>query len=179
MVIKLPLTTDFDKEGTGVLSRGYDYFINKHISNLTVEGNVISATVRGTSKYSVKVKIENNLVVKWACDCPYDGSLCKHIAALIYYIQENGVLDKTGNSEKRSKKKKDEKIEYLLSKLSHSELAGFTANLIYANEKIRNAFLRKFDSSREVKPIKYYAEKTEALITSAAEDGEYIEESAA
>jgi len=49
-----------------------------------------TAEVEGSDLYSVEIELNDNEIVSWECDCPYDyGDICKHIVALLLYIKDN------------------------------------------------------------------------------------------
>jgi len=55
--------------------------------------------------YQVTVKLEKeNEISEYFCDCPYDGSTCKHVAAVLYAQRDE--LKKLIKSRKKVKAKK-------------------------------------------------------------------------
>ena len=73
-----------------ILSRGYDYYLNNKVTDFIREGNTCTATVVGTDLYTVEFKLLKNGKAYLTCDCPYaeDGRKCKHMAALLYKIDD-------------------------------------------------------------------------------------------
>lgn len=74
-----------------ILSRGFNYFQSARITEFNeISPGDIDAIVRGSEDYFVNLKIQNGIVVEHHCDCPYDqGDVCKHIAAVIFHIQQD------------------------------------------------------------------------------------------
>lgn len=69
-----------------ILSRGWNYFQDGAVTELSCSDNHIFATVVGSEEYEVSIELENNGVRFMDCSCPfaeYDEN-CKHMAAVLY-----------------------------------------------------------------------------------------------
>ena len=57
--------------------------------------DVIEAVVEGTEYYKVKINYDGRFVLDAYCSCPYaaDGNYCKHMAAVLYEIDDDGKDD--------------------------------------------------------------------------------------
>ena len=68
-----------------ILERGWDYYQDGAVSELTRSAAGYTAVVRGTEGYCVEIVMENGTVGYMDCDCPYaeDGNDCKHMAAVL------------------------------------------------------------------------------------------------
>lgn len=87
-----------------VLQKGREYYREGKVGALEKSNDVYYASVDGTFSYNVQVKINDNRVEKMACSCPYSegGYNCKHMAAVLYKIQNDmmgNMFDKTENTE--------------------------------------------------------------------------------
>lgn len=73
-----------------ILERGYEYAQEGAVDHVRRAKNIIYATVHGSKDYHVKIEGENMY-----CDCPYaeGGTHCKHMAALLYYLDSHLVAD--------------------------------------------------------------------------------------
>ena len=92
--------------GDVMLGRGYDYFTNKHVDDLEeIEPGVWTAEVQGTEIYLITIKLEKNEIIDWACDCPYDGEICKHVVAVLYELTRTLKTSKTKPDKKNSQYK--------------------------------------------------------------------------
>ena len=91
-----------------VLARGKEYFQNGHVKDLIHRGATYQAKVVGSKRYSVEAYLTDRVHPQLYCDCEYaaDGSHCKHMAAVLYAIEEeeNQILKPT---EKSKEKKED------------------------------------------------------------------------
>ena len=120
-----------------ILYRGEDYYLDGKVKDIERDGDVYSAHVEGTETYDTSVEVKNGELLFWSCDCPYDRGICKHVAALLFAIENEFENDKnSSNSQKnlQNKDKSEEKsIKYIqtsLNKLSHEALLEFTNKFI-------------------------------------------------
>ncbi len=82
-----------DKFDGWILAKGMEYFQNGAVDYLDKDNNVFNASVYGSDDYKVRVAINNKGELMAAnCTCPYyrkNNTLCKHIAATMYEIEED------------------------------------------------------------------------------------------
>lgn len=76
-----------------ILSRGYDYYNGGYIENVSKRDHLIQATVSGTRKYHIHIDLDD--YTQMNCTCPYyeGGNYCKHIAAVLYALENNVEYD--------------------------------------------------------------------------------------
>src|SRR5699024_5513980 len=76
-----------------ISKRGYEYYKNNLVSDVSKEEFGYSAKVMGSKVYDVSVKLAENIFLGGSCTCPYNetGDYCKHIAALLYYLNEHEI----------------------------------------------------------------------------------------
>lgn len=74
--------------GFRLLERGFNYLTK--ISSISIDGNLVHATIEGTKPYSVDclIDFENRKLLFPSCTCPYieEHRYCKHEAALLLYL---------------------------------------------------------------------------------------------
>ncbi len=128
-----------------ILERGNNYYNNKHIVSLNEnEPGMWSAVVAGNEDYKINIEIDNDEVEYWDCDCPFEGEVCKHVAAVLYAIIENEPQEKKAAKDKRSKKKKVINIDTIFEKTSKEELREFIISQFSQNKNLRNSFTSHF-----------------------------------
>lgn len=120
-----------------ILYRGEDYYLDGKVKDIERDGDVYSAHVEGTETYETSVKFKNGELLFWLCDCPYDRGICKHVAALLFAIENEFEDDKNSSNIQKTLQNKDkseeESIKYIetsLNKLSHEALLEFTNKFI-------------------------------------------------
>lgn len=109
-----------------IANKGFIYYENGHIIEVeqTEKGEFV-ASVRGSDKYSVTLKLDDRLELKsHTCDCPYDwGTVCKHEVAVMYYVREKQLINQPVGEGPLVKIKKD------LQKLDKKELLAILIDL--------------------------------------------------
>lgn len=107
---------DFEKYFDPViLARGKDYYHSDRILDIWCQKDYVTAYVGGSEIYKVKLKFDKNEISVFYCSCPYfhdEDNLCKHVAGVLYYLEENEVLELESSSVKQDKIE-----EYSLSKI--------------------------------------------------------------
>ena len=134
-----------------ILSRGrrildknlvLDYNCDENSCNFYV-GSENSYTV-----YNVQIDIQDNQVVNATCDCPYDwGDYCKHIVAVLLYIQEFGIDEKKGNIREEI----SNPIEQIVEKLPKEELARIIINRAKNDKELYEYILSRYNHLLEDK----------------------------
>lgn len=91
--MKIPLNAFEQHIDETILKRGLSYFKK----GLVEEPEEISpgeyeSIVEGTETYTVRLTIKNEILTDYSCTCPYDfGPICKHIAAVLFYMQQDAL----------------------------------------------------------------------------------------
>jgi hypothetical protein len=74
-----------------VLERGYDYWCDGLVCMVSKSSSIVKAVVSGSEDYEVEISLDSRGgIAKMLCDCPhaFDGNNCKHMAAVIYELEE-------------------------------------------------------------------------------------------
>ena len=164
-----------------ILKRGLSYFKNGYVSEPEeITHNVYEAIVEGTEDYTVELTIKNETIVEHVCSCPYDmGPVCKHVVAVIFYLQQD-VLEikqknasKQGNKEKiatkKSKKKTiTEQVNEVLEKISHDDLKQFIREKTEHNPPLRNIFLSSFAHQNTNESKEIYTKQVKSILRAAS-----------
>ena len=74
-----------------IVARGRDYCRTGRIGDVTeIAPQLFHASVDGTTRYDVDIRMKGDRIVSAACSCPYDGGpYCKHIAAALMKMRDN------------------------------------------------------------------------------------------
>jgi uncharacterized Zn finger protein len=170
-----------------ILKKGLSYFKNNKVVDFDeVSKGQFEATVEGTEDYTVQIQINNGAIVEKICSCPYDiGPVCKHIAAVLFYMQQDELniqaKAKTTKSDflkpKSAAKTVFEKFEETLSKLSQEELKRYL--LDYAKEEpgFRKHFMMRFKPTKTNNSKEYFVKQVQAILRKAKRKYGYIDTS--
>jgi hypothetical protein len=130
-----------------ILKRGRDYFNGGLVGELEEEHNLWTADVYGSENYLVEITLNNEgEICNYTCDCPYDGDVCKHVAAVCYAIREEKAKQKP--TEKSAKPKKNT-FESLLEKISLDEYKNFIRSQIKLDKNFKIRFELFFSDKDE------------------------------
>lgn len=130
-----------------IVQRGYDYYMNHHVIDIMqIDNSNWQAEVEGTEPYTVNIIIKaNGDITDATCDCPYDDD-CKHIAAVLYAIQEQ--FNNSPISVSKSSKAQKSTLQQLLAAQTKENLI----NLILTVGKNSPNFLQELEI-RLMEPI--------------------------
>ena len=129
---------------THILSRGWDYYENGAVSSLKKTETGYKATVEGSYDYEVEVEIYDNEVVDMFCDCPYaeDGNYCKHMAAVLYEIEEKSAQMTSEVRENPADIKTE--LENVIKNIDESEVRKLLLELALKDDSLQNQILTKY-----------------------------------
>jgi hypothetical protein len=150
-----------------ILSRGRDYVRQGQILDLSFDEEelVWEAQVEGTNLYDVRIELQSNGSLNSWCTCPYDmGEHCKHVAAVLYAIEE-AFPDQLGTKpRKRSAKRqtRHDKLRQRLEKASREQLVSILLELTQSDRELLNQLLIHLDAG-DAKPMDYRRVVKDAL----------------
>ena len=147
-----------------IIERGLSYFKKGRVHELEeVSPNVFETIVEGSEDYNVQLTVENNVVTKYRCDCPYDmGPVCKHVAAVIFALQEKNLEltkpkpKKKAASKTPKKKSITSQINEMLNKASKEELVQLIQKEAKRNANFQNQILIALEHYNENLSQEYY-----------------------
>ncbi len=79
------------------LQKGYRYATDEKITNLTFQDDLITANVKGSRNFQVRLNLEDKHLKSSTCNCPLQTGCCKHAAAIVLYLDEQELLKMTGS----------------------------------------------------------------------------------
>ena len=125
-----------------IFARGEMYFCDGAVLELHKTEQGYHAVVEGTEDYEVDIEIEGGQVHEMYCSCPYaeDGNNCKHMAAVLYMIEEEeGIL-----TEKNRLDQQEEDMEKLIESIPEGELRSFLKKLARQDDGIRSMIMTRY-----------------------------------
>lgn len=161
-----------------ILKRGLSYFKKGFVHEpAEIRPGDYEAVVEGSEEYTVKLSIRNGVITEHSCDCPYDmGAVCKHVTAVIFYLEQEklGLTQSTkkgsskkakASSSKPSKRKTiAQQVDNLLDKVTHDELTLFVREHAAKNAQFRDLLLASFAQYNPDESKALYAKQVKALI---------------
>ena len=143
-----------------ILQRGYDYYCEGSVTEVSRTGQVYEALIYGTETYNVKIVLDDNQeLFDMDCDCPYAReNNCKHMVALLYHIQ---------NDEEVSNKKKvqsKETFEKIIDKIDEKDIEKFILGKLEKDIDFQNEFRSEFVRYFDKTPREVYAKRIDRSI---------------
>lgn len=131
-----------------ILRRGFDYYNRQLVTDLYISEDKIEATVYGSQVYDVYIDIAKGKVIDMNCNCPYafDGSHCKHMAAVLFCVEDeevNHTLDKdeiVNSAGSGMETNAEEPVEKLVKEADESIVRNFLVDILESDEKLLNRF---------------------------------------
>lgn len=176
--MEIPLSHFEEYIDEPILKRGLSYFKNGFVHEPEeIRPGDYEAVVEGSEDYTVKLSISNGVITEHSCDCPYDmGPVCKHIAAVIFYLEQEelGLTQSTkkgsskkakASSSKPSKRKTlAQQVDDLLGKVTHDELILFVRNQAANDSLFRDSLLASFAQYNPNESKALYTKQVKTLI---------------
>lgn len=175
--MRIPLNEFEQLIDESILKRGLAYFEGGAIARFSeISNGEFEAVVSGTEDYTVQLEVKNNTVIAHHCECPYDrGPVCKHLVAVIFYLQQDVLgLNQTSYKSKKKKKTKsvNQHLKELLKEISHNELIEFVAENCKKDKKFKNYFLASFGHLSQNQSKEFYQKQIHSILqTAAGRDG--------
>ncbi len=123
--------------------RGENYFLNGHVRSVVEdEGTVVTASVRGTADYRVRLWVEGSELNHY-CSCPLGdrGEFCKHcVATGLAWIERYGQQADKADGEIAGSVSSEE-LQAFLSKKNKKELVDLIMSKAARNEFFLNQLL--------------------------------------
>lgn len=181
--MQIPLQQFENYIDEAILKRGLSYFKKGAVSEVEqiTEGQ-FEATVSGSEDYTVHLEIANGSVTEHWCDCPYDmGPVCKHVVAVLFYLQQEEMEFSQPVKKKRSparvskKKTVEEQVRDLLGKLSPEDLKTFILEQCLNSPSMRQAFLSEFAQLNPDQSKETYRQQIRSSISSIGKRRGFID----
>jgi hypothetical protein len=170
-----------------VLKKGLSYFKNNRVIDCEeISKGQFEATVEGSDNYLVKMEIDNGLIVEKICTCPYDvGPVCKHIAAVLFYMQQDelNIQAKAKKTSldllkpKSSAKTVFEKFEETLNKISPEDLKKYLMDYAQEDTGFRKDFMTHFKPPKINDSKEYYVKQIQAILKKGKRQYGFIDRS--
>jgi len=128
-----------------IVGRGQNYYNKGRVRELEeIEPGNWTAEVDGTETYFVTVEVHNADILEWDCECPFEGSICKHVVAVLYAITGNHAKENLTEKKRDLKRNKKDYTDMILQKVKVEELKKFLLMHFSSNKGLKNSFIAHF-----------------------------------
>lgn len=118
-----------------ILERGWNYYAEDAVQQIKPTKNGVQAVVEGTEDYDVEIEISDGEVHDMWCSCPYaeDGNYCKHMAAVLYEIEDSDNY-----------RQSQQELPEVISHIPEEEVRRLLFELASEDERLRNRILTQY-----------------------------------
>jgi uncharacterized Zn finger protein len=183
-IMQIPLS-HFEKYiDETILARGLAYFKKGYVISFEeISSGEFEAVVEGTEEYIVRLKVRSNTVTENSCTCPYDfGPVCKHVATVLFYMQQEELGLKQPVNKKEVKTKPDtkrktvsEQVDEMLTSLSHDDLKKFIKEQSLSDPVFRRLFFTGFAHKASDESPAVYRQQVKNILKSAMGRDRFID----
>lgn len=115
--------------------RGRTYYRTGRVASVSLDGNRVSAEVRGTYTYQVWAEERKGGRLPYHCTCPYDwGGACKHVVAVLLHMVDHGAEMRRSAEEARAE------IKSMLDEASPEYMRRFLAGEMEGDRSVAERF---------------------------------------
>lgn len=158
-----------------ILKRGLTYFERGAVGEVEqISNGEFEAQVEGSGTYTVRILVKGDRISAHECDCPYDGTVCKHVVAALFQLQraELGLEakpKKKGKCVASAAMKKNpatvmDKVASLLDSMAHEELKDFILMRCKQDAGLRRLFMDAYEERKGSTTHAGYAKRIRATI---------------
>ncbi len=152
-----------------ILERGWDYYQCGAVVSLVKTENGYEAVVEGSEDYEVEIAISANGIWEPFCSCPYaeDGNACKHMAAVLYQIEQEGAeAEKTNTGKKKDWK---QELEETISRIPEKEMRGLLLKIACQDNSLGNRILMEYAEKMDAKQIRQMKKEVDRIANQHAD----------
>jgi len=138
-----------------ILQRGLTCFEGGAVGEVEqVSPGAYEAVVSGSENYVVRIAVKGDKIERHACDCPFDGPVCKHVAAVLFHLKRGElglVVRRKGRGAKGSVPERKrtltlmEKVASVVDGMAHEELKEFILLRCGQDKVLRGAFVDAYE----------------------------------
>ncbi|MDQ3018080.1 MAG: hypothetical protein M3R25_15320, partial [Bacteroidota bacterium] len=173
--MEIPLSNFEEFIDDKILTQGLSLFTKGKVEySFNINPFTSEFLIHDTNDYKFILHIENNVVIDYVCECPYDqGPVCKHLAAVIFYLRRDELMldevkprtkSKPANNSKPRVVSEKTQITKLLENISPEILKKYFADTVLKDKAQRSKFLTHFAAENENESQEIYNAQIKALL---------------
>ena len=158
-----------------ILDRGESYYFDGAVLELHKTEHGYHAVVEGTEDYEVDIEMEGGRVCEMYCSCPYaeDGNNCKHMAAVLFEIEEQNEEDIL--TEETCPDDQEQEVEEIIERIPEEELRSFVKGIAAQDSEIRNTLMTRYAVKIDEKQMNLLKQGVGQLVWEYGDRSGYID----
>lgn len=131
---------------THILERGLNYYEKGCVTSLEQTSTGYTAVVEGTDDYDVEIEIRADQVYDMTCTCPYaaEGNYCKHMAAVLYKIEEGDPDTKMLVNSLQTVQNQEKELKEIVEGIPVEDLREILFTLATSDNFLYNKIMTKY-----------------------------------
>ena len=131
---------------THILERGLKYYEEDCVTSLKQTMTGYTAVVEGTDDYDVEIEMRDDQVYDMACTCPYaaEGNYCKHMAAVLYEIEEGQTDTKIPVNYLEKVQEQNKELQEIIARIPIEELQEIVFSQAASDDFLYNKIMAKY-----------------------------------
>lgn len=152
-----------------ILERGEDYYEEGLVSDVKKTFSGYHALVEGSDMYEVEIDMTDGEIDYMSCDCPFadSGIYCKHMAAVLYYLEMEGKEEKQEIVELSWMEQitlQNKELEEIIAKIPEEELRRLVRRIAGENSKIRNLLMNSYSQKIDAQQLKRLHQEVDDIV---------------
>lgn len=158
-----------------ILARGEAYYFEGAVLELHKTEHGYHAVVEGTEDYEVDIEMEGERVCEMYCSCPYaeNGNNCKHMAAVLFEIEEQNEEDILAEGTCPDDQEKE--VEEIIERIPEEELRSFVKGIAAQDSEIRNILMTRYAVKIDEKQMERLKQGVDQLVWEYGDRSGYID----
>lgn len=158
-----------------ILARGEAYYFEGAVLELHKTEHGYHAVVEGTEDYEVDIEMEGERVCEMYCSCPYaeNGNNCKHMAAVLFEIEEQNEEDILAEGTCPDDQEKE--VEEIIERISEEELRSFVKGIAAQDSEIRDILMTRYAVKIDEKQMERLKQGVDQLVWEYGDRSGYID----
>lgn len=158
-----------------ILARGEAYYFDGAVLELHKTEHGYHAVVEGTEDYEVDIEMKGGRVCEMYCSCPYaeDGNNCKHMAAVLFEIEEQNEEDIL--TEETCPDDQEQEVEEIIERIPEEELRSFVKGIAAQNSEIWNILMTRYAVKIDEKQMDRLKQGVDQLVWEYGDRSGYID----
>ncbi len=152
-----------------ILEQGEDYYKEGLVLDVKKTSSGYHALVEGSEMYEVEIEMDGNEIYDMSCDCPFSdgGNYCKHMAAVLYYLDAEGEKAEKETTELSWMERitqQNKELDEVIAKIPEEELRRFVRRIADEDTEIRNLIMTSYSQKIDAQQLKCLHQEVDAIV---------------
>ena len=133
-----------------ILLRGERLYEDGCVEDISVNGNIVTAKVYGSVKYTTEAHFIPDEKVTFRCSCPYDRGICKHAVALAFELNNDPSIFEKISFETKTETVSKSDIDKVINNAEIDDFKSFLYEIFSENRNLFERFRTLINGQTDV-----------------------------